>query len=384
MEQPTDPIAAATHPDPYPYYARLVAQRPFYRDETIGMLVASSAGAVAATLHSPLCRVRPPGEPIPPQLLGTPVAEIFRHLVRMSDGAAHCPFKRAVATTLAALDPRVIAAQGDRWARTLVGKRRGADTPSSLTDVALRLPIYAVASVLGVPADTLPTLAGWVAAYVACLVPGGDLARGSAAAAACLATFRALLAAQERGRGDGVLAALAREAGGAGMDVIVANGIGLLTQTYEATAGLIGNTLVALASRPEWRPQATDDPALLAAIVREVLRHDPPIQNTRRFVARDGEIAGEAVRAGDAILVVLAAANRDPAANPQPARFDPGRQDARTFALGAGAHACPGEDLAIPIATAGVARLLASGRAPDRLGGPVAYRPSPNARLPLL
>lgn len=73
LEAP-DPIAAATHPDPYPYYARLVAERPFHRDPVLGLWVASSAAAVTAVLTNPACRVRPRAEPIPPALLGTPAA----------------------------------------------------------------------------------------------------------------------------------------------------------------------------------------------------------------------------------------------------------------------------------------------------------------------
>src|ERR1700719_3804800 len=62
---PRDPIAAVTHPDPYPYYADLVAYKPIYHDETLGLWVASSANAVSAVLASEICRVRPLAEPVP-------------------------------------------------------------------------------------------------------------------------------------------------------------------------------------------------------------------------------------------------------------------------------------------------------------------------------
>ena len=113
----------------------------------------------------------------------------------------------------------------------------------------------------------------------------------------------------------------------------------------------------------------------------EVARHDAPVQNTRRFVAEDGVVAGTPMRAGDAILVLLAAANRDPAANADPARFDHERTDPRVFTFGLGAHACPGAILAVTIAAAGVAYLLDAGIPLDDLMGRVTYRPSPNARI---
>src|ERR1700704_2197965 len=100
MKFPADPIAAVTHPDPYPYYADLLARKPIYRDEALGLWIASSAAAVGAVLGSDRCRVRPPAEPVPNALLGSPAADIFRHLVRMNDGPGHCPVKRAVTRTL--------------------------------------------------------------------------------------------------------------------------------------------------------------------------------------------------------------------------------------------------------------------------------------------
>jgi cytochrome P450 len=170
-------------------------------------------------------------------------------------------------------------------------------------------------------------------------------------------------------------------AGRAEREDAVANGIGFLSQAYEATAGLIGNTLVTL-GRHRPRRAGHTDPDELAAIVREVVRYDPPVQNTRRFLARDATIAGQAMKAGDAVLVVLAAANRDPRANPEPSRFDPFRPSRRAFTFGSGPHACPGEAIATGIAVAGVRQLLASGVEPGRLAV-VTYRTSVNTRVPI-
>src|SRR5436190_15342527 len=75
---PLNPIAAVTHPDPYPYYADLVARMPLYYDAELRLWIASSADAVTAVLTSDLCLVRPPTEPIPKALLGSASAEIFR------------------------------------------------------------------------------------------------------------------------------------------------------------------------------------------------------------------------------------------------------------------------------------------------------------------
>jgi len=381
-----DPIAAVAHPDPYPYYADLLAHRPLYRDETLGLWVASSAAAVTAALTSELGRVRPPGEPVPKALLGSPAAEIFGRLIRMNDGPGHCPFNRAVAATLESIATARAAMASRGWAKALLAR-----TASSLGDFAFDLPVYVVASLLGVPEARVPDTALWMGDFVRGISARSgpeQIERGKIAAGHLLEQFRALLADVERMPPESAFAILAREAvhlgGGAGADVIVANGIGFMSQTPEATAGLIGNTLVTLARDPHALEGVRVDSGLLDGVVQEVLRFDPPVHNTRRFLARSGHIGGQAMQEGDAVLIVLAAANRDPAANLDPMRFDPKRSERRTFTFGVGSHACPGATLAATIARAGVEQVLHSGYDLTPLAGSVSYRPSANVRIPLM
>jgi cytochrome P450 len=362
-----DPIAAVTHPDPYPYYADLVARRPLHRDEALGLWVAAGAEAVTAVLTSELCRVRPAAEPVPRALIGSPAGDIFGHLVRMSDGATHMRLKPGVAARVASLDPGRVAEQSARWSQHLADEIDPAARPERLAEFAFRLPVYVVAGLLGVAPAALAETASWVGDFVCCLAPSStpeQVDRGKVAAGHLGALFCALL------RRDGV-------------DAVVANTVGYLSQAYEATAGLIGNTLLVLARHPDVRDRVGAEPALLPWVVREVARYDAPVQNTRRFLAEGGVVAGQTMKSGDAVLVVLAAANRDPSANPDPERFDPSRRERRVFTFGLGAHACPGEAMATAIAQAGVARLLAAGVEPERLAGRVTYRPSANTRIPV-
>ncbi|HEX2885939.1 cytochrome P450 [Vineibacter terrae] len=381
MLPPADPIAAVTHADPYDYYAGLVARRPLYHDEALGMWVASGAASVTAVLGSARVGVRPLAETVPAALQGTPAGDIFGRLVRMNDGAGHCPFKQAVTATLQSIDEARVASLAEHWAHRLAGTQ-------SLNEFMLALPVHVVGSLLGVADDAMPALAQDAGDFVRGIAPVADAAqraRGAVAAAALLALFHRMRAAQEKD-GDGLLMRLAGTARGLGRAdeaAVVANGIGFLSQAYEATAGLIGNTLVALARHHDARAQVAHDARHLRGVVWETLRADPPVQNTRRFVADDGVVAGQQMRRGDAILVVLAAAGRDPAANAEPARFDTARQDRRLFTFGAAVHACPGERIAAAIAQAGVARLLAGGVRPEALLQDLAYRPSGNVRMPL-
>jgi cytochrome P450 len=386
---PPDPITAVTPPDPYPYYRKLVEQKPVYRDETRNLWVVASAAAVSAVLTSDFGRVRPLMEPVPGVLLGSPAATIFQHLVRMNDGERHAALKQAVSATIRSIERDVAAEESRRWARLLLDEMDPKDN-GRLQSFAFRLPVYVIASLLGVSQERLEQVALWMSNFVYCLAPSSSLEQieqGKLAAGCLLDLFGSLLDNHGAEAAGNLLMVLAEEMKRAGFEepeVAVANGIGFLSQSYEATAGLIGNTVVTLASHRSLLAQVKTDAELLDQVIQEVLRYDAPVQNTRRFVGCPGSVAGEAMQEGDAVLVVLAAANHDAAVNPHPEHFDISRIDRHLFSFGAGAHACPGDMLACEIALAGVEQLLASGFDAEALLKTLSYRPSANVRLALL
>jgi len=295
-----NPIEAVTHPDPYPYYARLVAESPFHRDPELGFWVATSAEAVTAVLTHPSARVRPAGEPLP----------IFRGFARMNDGEAHRALRPPVEAMLDALHLARVRDTVDRFV-----------TPIDVNELAFTLPTRVLASLFGVEDDVTEDV-------------------------------RALVQSVFRG----VPAPSAAERLLARFDVAQ---IGVMVQAYDATAGLILATLLAMARHGD-----TD--------VEDVLRFDSPVQNTRRFIAERCVIHGETLEPGDVVLVVVGAANHDPRANGE------------IFTFGIGAHACPGKTIAVTIARAAIARLLANGFDPSRIDPHPAYRPAPNVRIPIL
>jgi cytochrome P450 len=78
-----------------------------------------------------------------------------------------------------------------------------------------------------------------------------------------------------------------------------------------------------------------------------VLRYESPVQLTTRTVHADGqELAGVPVPRGAQLVLLVGAANRDPARYPDPGRFDPTRTASRPLSFGAGAHVCIGNGLA--------------------------------------
>ncbi|SDE02913.1 cytochrome P450 [Glycomyces harbinensis] len=365
----TTPLSAIQHDDPYPYYAGLTAERPFAFDAEIGAWAAAGAEAVQAAFDAPGLRVRPSGNEVPAPIADTAAGEVFGQLVRMRDDAAAAELKSALVTVLSKTAPEAVAEAARIAAREAL--ERGLD----YRELAFGVPVAAVASLSGVPAADVRRSVALTAAFVRC-IPASATADDHAAASDAAAELQPLLA--RAAEGDGLAARLAETAAAHRVPrrTALANAVGVLSQTYDATAGLVGATLLALG-----RHERGDD---LRAFVEEVARHDAPIQNTRRFAHEPWTHAGQTVDTGQTVLLVLAAANRDPAVNPDPHDFDPARPQPVSFTFGSGRHGCPGRAVAVEIAAAIVAEAEAAGWTPRDLPQRHRYLPSPNARIPVL
>ncbi|WP_342118868.1 cytochrome P450 [Pseudoduganella sp. OTU4001] len=321
-------------------------------DEGRGMWLAAGTALVEEVLGHPALRVRPVAEPVPPALAGGSAAEVFGALVRMNDGERHAAPKLALQRALAvfAAAPAGGASGAQLRARAVAGRLLAEGRPIGAW--AFEAPVSTVASLLGFADAQLPAVARWMAGFVACLSPlsnAAQIGQAHAASLRLLAAMRELVqAAPEGSLAEGV----AQEGAAAGWrddHAILANLVGLLSQTYEATAGLLGNALVAL--------QHGADRSDAAQLVAQVMQTDPPIVNTRRFAAERCTVGGVTVEAGQAILVMLGAAQRG---------------------FGHGRHACPGQQLALQIA-AGCIEALGSKPLPQLTW---TYRASANARIP--
>jgi cytochrome P450 len=362
-----DPVAAVSHTDPYPYYASL---EPFAYNEKLSLWVAAGAAPVSVVLSDPALRVRPPAVPVPPGIIGTPAGDVFGSLVRMTDGSLQRRLKAVVTEALSTVDiQRIVKLAAERAARILVRGTR-------FDELMFAVPAQVVASLCGLDDGESAEAARITGDFVRCL-PASATSEDLAASADAAGRLRALMGPKLTGGLLGELVRVAERDDWHENAPLLANGIGFLSQTYEATAGLIGNTLIALT-----RPPGT--PASLEEFVREVVRFDAPVHNTRRFAAEPFRLGDAEVEAGQAILVVLAAANRDPAVNPDPHEFRPDRTNPVVYTFGAGGHGCPGENLAVAITVGVVGELLGHGFDPATLPAEPRYRPLPNIRIPVL
>lgn len=114
----------------------------------------------------------------------------------------------------------------------------------------------------------------------------------------------------------------------------------------ESTAGLTGTLFKLLAENPNQRTLLQGDPSLIPNAVEEALRFATPLQLTARTTSRDVTLHGVRIPAGDRVVLVTGAANRDDRQFPDPDTFDITRKGSRHLGFGEGIHGCLGAPLA--------------------------------------
>jgi cytochrome P450 len=153
----------------------------------------------------------------------------------------------------------------------------------------------------------------------------------------------------------------------------------LLIAGHETTVNLIANAILAMLREPQHWPALADDPDRAGAIIEETLRYDPPVQLAGRTAAEEMTIGEVTVPKGDTMMLLLAAAQRDPTAFDRPDAFDPNREDLRHLAFGHGVHFCLGAPLAR--LEARVALTAVTRRFPNAaLAGEPLYKPNVTLR----
>ncbi|MCD9144531.1 cytochrome P450 family protein [Streptomyces albireticuli] len=237
-------------------------------------------------------------------------------------------------------------------------------------EFAFPLPIYAICDLLGVPREDQDDFRDWAGMMIR---HGGGPRGGVARAVKRMRTYLAELIHRKRENpGEDLISGLIRasdhgehltENEAAAMAFI------LLFAGFETTVNLIGNGTYALLRHPEQRARlqralAEGDETLLATGVEELLRYDGPVElATWRFATQDLTLGGQRVAEGDPVLVVLAAADRDPERFADPDTLDLARRDNQHLGYGHGIHYCLGAPLARLEGQAALATLLR--RLPD-------------------
>jgi len=218
---------------------------------------------------------------------------------------------------------------------------------------ACPLPVIVIAELLGVPPEDRVDFKRWSDVMVEAM----GLEDPSPLAEDMLALARYLERAIAERRdapkpGDDLITRLVQEseeAEGISDRQILGVVSQLLVGGNETTTSLITNAVWRLLERPERWEQLRADPSLLAELLEESLRFDPPVLGLFRTTTRDVELHGVCIPKDSKVMLCYAAANRDPEAfeKPDDFRLDRSPEELRRhLSFGHGVHFCLGAALA--------------------------------------
>ncbi|MGK2880328.1 MAG: cytochrome P450 [Mycobacterium sp.] len=346
--------------DPYDLYARIRARGPMVLPDSTLVVFSTFAECDEVLRHPSSSNDRinstvaqrqiAAGES--PRPLGQPG---FLFL----DPPDHTRLRRLVSKAFA---PRVVNAlepQITDMVEALLDAAEAAETFDAVADLAYPLPVAVICRLLGVPIEDEPEFSRASALLAQALDPFvtvtgrvPDNFEERLRAGMWLRGYLRELIGERRAspREDLISGLVAVEESGDQLteDEIVATCNLLLVAGHETTVNLIANAILAMLRHPHDWAALSADPQRAAVVIEETLRYDPPVQLASRVAREEMTIgpAGVTVAKGDIMMVLLAAAQRDPSVYERPDTFDPDRGAIKHLAFGHGPHFCLGAPLA--------------------------------------
>lgn len=368
--------------DPYPFYEACRREGDVvWNDEASSWLVLGYQAA-RGVLAEPGWTSNPLASPNTPAVLRATDPEILRRNILFADGADHQRLRNAVRDVVGR---SFVAGLHDGISRIT------ADTVDAIPagvefdfmeKIALPLPIAVIAAWMGLDIGAALLLREESPAITRMLTDTSDtiaIENGTDSLATLLTELLPLAADRRRHPGEDLLSFIAADTD-LELDDVVTTAIIIAIAGHETTANLLGAGMLRLltpehdGARAIEAINAPDD-----RLVTELLRLDGPAQAVTRTATQDHVLGGVTIRAGEAILVVLAAANRDPTVFDNPNQLRTDRTGPAPLSFGHGAHYCLGAALARLETTLALQHVLA--RKPA-LCGATTWRDNPAIRGP--
>jgi cytochrome P450 len=341
--------------NPYPLFHRLRSQAPVQWDQFLHTWVITRYADVLEVLHTFSADRTHTPEKLDSLGLSeiSPVAQLMVKQMLFMDPPAHTRLRSLASQAFSPARVAVLRSHIREIVDRLLDAVQNKGEMDIIAELGEPLPAIVTAEMLGVPPNDRNRLKTWSADFAEML---GNFQHNPEHAPRMLRTvedmtayFRDTIRRQKDIPQEGLVHSLmTAEVNGDRLseEEVVANSIVTMVGGLETTTNLIGNGVLTLLRNPQEMQRLRDDPSLIPSAVEEMLRYESPSQHTGRLAPKDTELGGKLIRKGQAVMAVMAAANRDPERFLDPDRFDVSRTDNRHLAFGYAAHFCFGAALA--------------------------------------
>jgi pimeloyl-[acyl-carrier protein] synthase len=340
--------------DPYPLYHRLRSESPVHWDPFLHSWVVTRYPDVVRVLKEFSASRTPSPDQLTSIGLSTlnPIAQVMVKQMLFLDPPTHTRIRGLASAAFTAGRVEALRSHIRDITKSLLGKVAADGRMELIADLAEPLPAIVTAEMLGVPVEDHRQLKSWSQDFAEML---GNFQHNPDHTSRILKSTEGLTSyfrsamRNEKLRPDGLVCSL-RDAEIQGdrltEEEVIANCIVTMVGGQETTTNLIGNGVLSLVRNPDQLEKLRNNLSLIPSAVEELLRYESPSQHTARLAPQDTELGGKQIRKRQAVMAVMAAANRDPERFPDPDRLDISRTDNRHVAFGWGAHFCFGAPLA--------------------------------------
>ncbi|HWX20039.1 MAG TPA: cytochrome P450 [Candidatus Binatia bacterium] len=340
--------------DPYPLYHRLRREDPVHWDPFLHAWVVTRYQDVVRVLREFSAGRTPTPEQLTAMGLSglNPIAQVMVKQMLFLDPPAHTRIRGLASAAFTPQRVEGLRSHIRDIVRSLLESVAPKGRIDIIADLAEPLPCIVTAEMLGVPVEDHRQLKLWSQDFAEML---GNFQHNPDHVPKILksteemtAYFRSAMR-REKLRPNGLVASLMNaeiQGDRLTVDEVIANCIVTMVGGQETTTNLIGNGVLSLLRNPLELQKLRANPSLVPSAVEELLRYESPSQHTGRLSPEDTELGGKPIRKRQAVMAVMAAANRDPERFPDPDRLDISRTDNRHVAFGWGAHFCFGAPLA--------------------------------------
>lgn len=369
--------------DPYPFYEQRRRDGDVVWDETAQAWLILGYDTAREVLGGSGWTSNPLANPNARAAIDAMSSDLVNRSMLFADGANHDRLRGSVRDVFTRSFITGLTAGVDAIASAVIDHPPTGTAFDFMAEIALPLPIAVAGEWLGLDPESSRLLREQSPAIIrmlGTLADPDEIAAGAAASAALVTAFLPLAADRRTNPGDDLLSFIAT-APDLQLDDVVITAILIAVAGHETTANLLGAALLRLLTpRPDGIRIADRVDPTDASLITELLRLDGPVQATARTATEDQRIGGVDIACGQQAVVVIAAANRDPAVFNEPDQFQPKRTGPAPLSFGYGAHYCLGAALARLETTAALREILA--RKPV-LAGEVAWRDTTAIRGPL-